>query len=75
MDCLAVDVTDVPGVGPDDEFVLLGRDGVERITAADLARTRNTIAWEVLSGMSARLSRVYYPAAGSGAPGSTPEGP
>ena len=75
MDALAVDVTDTPGVGYDDEFVLLGRDGTERITASDLARTRNTIAWEVLSGMSARLGRVYYPAAGSGQSGSTPEGP
>jgi alanine racemase len=61
MDALAVDVTDVPGVGPADEFVLLGRQEAEVIRAGDLARRRNTITWEVLSSMAARLDRVYHP--------------
>jgi alanine racemase len=64
MDAVAVDVTDVPGVGGEDEFVLLGRQAGEAITAGDLARARNTIAWEVLSSMAARLDRVYYRRAG-----------
>jgi alanine racemase len=64
MDALAVDVTDLPGIDQADEFVLLGRQGAEIITAGDLARSRNTIAWEVLSSMAARLDRVYYPEAG-----------
>ncbi len=64
MDAVAVDVTDVPGVGLADEFVLLGRQGEAAIRASDLARARNTIAWEVLSSMAARLDRVYYPEAG-----------
>ena len=64
MDALAVDVTDVPGVDGADAFVLLGRQGGDAITAGDLARSRNTIAWEVLSSMAARLDRVYYPEAG-----------
>jgi alanine racemase len=64
MDSLAVDVTDVPGLGPADEFVLLGRQGDELIGAGDLARRRNTIAWEVLSSMALRLDRVYHRAAG-----------
>ena len=59
MDALTIDVTDVPGMGPDDEVVLLGRQGDERILATDLARRRNTIAWEVLSGMARRIPRVY----------------
>jgi alanine racemase len=60
MDALAVDVTDVPGLTPDEPFVLLGRQGGEVIRAADLARARNTIAWEVLSSMAPRLARVYH---------------
>lgn len=60
MDALAVDVTEVPGLAMDEPFVLLGRQGDEVITVADLARARNTIAWEVLSSMAPRLARVYH---------------
>jgi alanine racemase len=65
MDALVVDVTDLPGLDQGDEFVLLGRQGEQVITVSDLARARNTIAWEVLSSMAARLDRVYYPGAGT----------
>jgi len=66
MDALMVDVTDVPGpaVDVDDEFVLLGEQGGERIAAAELARAGTTISWEVLSTMARRLPRVYYAASG-----------
>jgi alanine racemase len=66
MDAVMADVTDVPGapVTEDDEFVLLGTQGGERITARDLAATGGTISYEVVSGMSRRLPRVYD-AAGS----------
>jgi alanine racemase len=60
MDALAVDVTDIPGLAPDEPFMLLGRQDGEAIGAADLARARNTIAWEVLSSMAPRLARVYH---------------
>jgi alanine racemase len=60
MDSLGVDVTDIPGLSHDEPFVLLGRQGGEAISAADLARARNTIAWEVLSSMAPRLARVYH---------------
>jgi alanine racemase len=64
MDAVAADVTDVPGVGLDDEFVLLGRQGDEIVTVAELARLRTTIAWEVLTAMAWRLPRVYHAGAG-----------
>lgn len=66
MDAVMADVTDVPGppVDVDDEFTLIGEDGAERITVLDLARTRATISWEVVTGMSGRLPRVYHAAAG-----------
>jgi alanine racemase len=64
MDSLTIDVTDVPGMGRDDEVVLLGQQGEDSITATDLARQRTTIAWEVLSGMARRIPRVYDAATG-----------
>jgi alanine racemase len=60
MDAVAADVTDVPGVGPADEFVLLGAQAGDRITAGELARLRTTISWEVLTSMAYRLPRVYH---------------
>jgi alanine racemase len=66
MDAVMADVTDVPGdpVGVDDEFTLLGAQGDEAIVAAELARSRNTISWEVVTAMARRVPRVYHSAAG-----------
>jgi alanine racemase len=62
MDAIMVDVTDVPGpaVTEEDEFVLLGGQGSEAITATDLARIVDTIPYEVTTGMAHRLPRVYH---------------
>jgi alanine racemase-like protein len=70
MDATMVDVTDVPGrpVDVDDEVVLIGRQGDDEITAAEVARWRNTNSWEVVTAMSGRLTRVYD--APAGPPGS-----
>ena len=61
-----VDVTDVPGspVDEDDAFVLIGRQGDETITVADVARLRTTNAWEVVTSMARRVPRVYHAAPG-----------
>ncbi len=61
MDAVMADVTDVPGapVTAADEFVLLGRQGDDEITAAELAQERTTISWEVVATMARRLPRVY----------------
>jgi alanine racemase len=66
MDAIMIDVTDVPGppVTRDDEFVLLGRQEDERISVEDLAQTRTTNTWEVVTQMAGRLPRVYHAAAG-----------
>ncbi len=66
MDAVMADVTDVPGapVTERDEFVLLGEQEGERITAHELAAADRTISYEVVTGMSRRLARVYH-AAGS----------
>ena len=65
MDAVTADVTDLPSLGYDEEFVLLGTQGDERISAGDLARRRNTIAWEVLTTMAGRLARVYHRSTGT----------
>jgi alanine racemase len=67
MDAVMADVTDVAGppVNVEDEFVLIGAQGDERITVEDLARQRTTNTWEVVTSMSARLPRVYHAATGA----------
>jgi alanine racemase len=57
-DALALDVTDAPGYGIEDEVVLLGSEA-PAMTVHDLARLRGSISWEVLDNLSPRLSRVY----------------
>jgi alanine racemase len=64
MDAVMADVTARPELTMDDEFVLLGAQGGERITATELARARTTISWEVLASMAYRVARVYHAAAG-----------
>lgn len=66
MDAVMADVTDVPGtpVTVADEFVLLGRQLDEEITAAELARLRTTNSWEVVTTMARRLPRVYHARSG-----------
>ncbi|HEX2626642.1 MAG TPA: alanine racemase, partial [Candidatus Limnocylindrales bacterium] len=65
MDAVMADVTDVPGVPVTvaDEFVLIGEQGGDRITAAEVATARGTNSWEVVTTLSARLPRVYDAAA------------
>ncbi len=58
MDSLCVDVTDVPDLRPGDEFVLLGGQGEDRITATEVAVQRGTIPNEVRSALGTRLPRV-----------------
>ena len=64
MDAVMADVTDVPGepVTVHDEFVLIGEQGDERITASDVASARGTNSWEVVTSLAARLPRVYHAA-------------
>ena len=66
MDATMIDVSLVPGppVDIDEEVVLIGRQGAAEITAAEVARWRTTNSWEVVTAMSARLTRVYDAPAG-----------
>ena len=58
MNMCMVDVTDVPSACLEDEVVLLGRQGDERVTAEQLAAWRGTIAYEIVSRIHPSLPRV-----------------
>lgn len=59
MDMCMVDVTGIAGVAADDEVVIMGRQGDEAIDADELAALADTISWEILAGISARVPRLY----------------
>ncbi|HEY4595167.1 MAG TPA: alanine racemase [Thermoanaerobaculia bacterium] len=58
MDMTLLDVTEA-GAELGDEVVLLGRQGDEEITAAELAAHAGTISWEILCHLGLRLPRRY----------------
>lgn len=60
MDLTAVDVSSVPSVSPSDRAVLLGSDGRERISVEELAAHAKCIPWEILTGISPRVPRVFF---------------
>ena len=60
MDQFLIDVTDVPGAAAGDEAVLIGDQGGETISAADVAATIDTISYEVLTGLNRRLPRLGH---------------
>jgi len=59
MDMCMADVTAVPGVAVGDAATLIGRDGEERVDADELAQLADTISWEILAGVTARVPRLY----------------
>ena len=60
MDQLMVDVTDIPDVKPDDQVVLLGKQGDAQITAEALAEAAGSFNYETVCAISRRVSRYYY---------------
>jgi alanine racemase len=59
MDLTAIDISRVPNATTRDRAVLLGADGRDEITAEELAAHANTISWEILTGISPRVPRVF----------------
>ncbi|MCC7035128.1 MAG: alanine racemase [Acidobacteria bacterium] len=62
MDMLTADITDIEGVNPGDEVAFLGAQGDEawqRIDAREMASWIDTIPYEVLCRLGARVQRVY----------------
>jgi len=58
MDQSVLDVTEIQGVQPGDEVVILGSQGEEIITAFDHAHATGTIPWEVFTRIGPRVQRL-----------------
>lgn len=59
MDMLMLDVTQVHGVAAGDEVVLLGAQGGDFISVEEIAGWCGTISYEILTGISQRVRRIY----------------
>ncbi len=59
MDFIMVDVTDIPHVSLEDEVVLIGAQGKERITVEEIADKVNSISYEIFCLIGKRVPRLY----------------
>jgi alanine racemase len=59
MDVTTVDLTSLPDARPGDIVTLIGRDGPSEISLDEVAGRCGTISYEILTGLTARLPRVY----------------
>ncbi len=60
MDQIMIDVGDIPNVAPGDEVVILGTQGNKSQSAEDLAQRINTINYEIVSALTARVKKIYF---------------
>lgn len=59
MDQVVVDITHIPGVQQDDEVVLIGSQGEERIPAEEVGALAGSLNYEVTTALLPRVVRVY----------------
>ncbi len=59
MDQIMIDLSALPAVDAGEEAVLIGRQGAEEILAGELAGKAGTIPWEIFTGLTTRVGRVY----------------
>jgi len=60
MDLTMLDVGGLKDVKIEDEVVVFGQQGDGSVTADELAATLNTINYEIVTSISARVPRVYF---------------
>ena len=58
MDMTMIDISGIPGLQEDDEVIVFGKE----LSVSLLARWANTIPYEILTGISQRVKRVYFQA-------------
>ena len=56
MDMFMADVTDIPGVKEGEEVIIFGKE----YPVESVARDAGTIPYEIMTGISQRVKRVYY---------------
>lgn len=59
MDVTVVDITHVRGVVPGDVATFIGADGSQRITLDEVAAMAGTISYEILTGFTPRVRRIW----------------
>jgi alanine racemase len=59
MDMTVVDITGLDGVGLGDAATLIGSDGDLALTLDEVADLAGTISYEILTGFTARMPRVW----------------
>ncbi len=59
MDLIMIDVSEVADAEVGDEAILMGRDGNEEISCAELAQRAGAITWEIVTRVGARVRRVF----------------
>lgn len=56
MDMLMIDVTEIPGVKEGDEVIIFGKE----LPVQKVAKWAETIPYEIMTGISQRVKRIYY---------------
>ena len=59
MDMMMVDITSVAPVNVGEEVVIVGQQGNDTITLAELAQKAGTIDYELCTLLTARVPRIY----------------
>lgn len=59
MDQIVIDLRPMPDAKPGETVCLLGTDGLDTISAQELATRAGTIPWEILTNIGPRVERVY----------------
>ncbi len=57
MNIIMVDITDIAGVELEDEVVIIGESGSDRVTAEQFASWAGTINYEVVTRVNERIAR------------------
>ncbi len=61
MDYCTIDITHVHNASIGDKATLIGQDGCNMLTAADMAQAADTIPYEITCRLGSRVQRVYRP--------------
>ncbi|MFA9396796.1 MAG: alanine racemase [Clostridiaceae bacterium] len=59
MDQMMVDVTNIDNIKIEDQVILIGRDGENRITVEELADLAGSFNYEFVCGIGKRVKRIY----------------
>ena len=58
MNMIVVDISHIKDVYPEDEVIILGKQGKNEITAEQIAKESNTINYEIVTRISPLLPRI-----------------